>query len=90
MPHWQPSPGTNGLFPLLTYRVHSKLCSTGNSFHMGETGKRKVACSQLTFLTSFWAAFQDTREACTCIALPRASTINIFMRERQLADKAGG
>lgn len=35
----------------------------------------------MTFLTSFWAVFQDTREACTCTALPKARTINVLMRE---------
>lgn len=68
--------------PLLTHRAHSELCSTGKSFHMGEMGKRKVPRSQLTFLTSFWAAFQDTRETCTCIARPKVSTINVLMREK--------
>lgn len=76
--------------PLVTHRAHSQLCSTGKSFHMGEMGKRKVPHSQLTFLTSFWAAFQDTRETCTCIARLKVSTINVLMREKRQADNTGG
>lgn len=57
---------------------------------MGEMGKRKVPHSPLMFLTSFWAVFQDTREAYACIALPKASMINVLMRDKQQADKAGG
>lgn len=79
---WQPSPGTSGFSPSDSQSSHSQLCSTGKSFHMGEMGKRKVPHSQLTFLTSFWAAFQDTRETCTCIARPKVSTINVLMREK--------
>lgn len=61
-----------------------------SQLRVAEMGKRKVPRSQPAFLTSFWAVFQDTREGCTCIALPKSSMINVLTRDKRQADKAGG